>query len=544
MSQPTPLMERLRQVREDYSWFNASQRRAHLRETIENQISPPRRHSRYEILGELNRENYQAIRRVCRGDLFLIIRAVRNGEDEDVVRDLLEALARHPTSYSRRQLRNWITERLENITDGAVRGCLCCSKAELESDLQSNSNGEHFCGYCVDNDDRVVTTTDGDEPALRSDCYAAADTRYEAVNDEPSIFVRSTRWLRDHNFIQTDNFGWVSSSAYTEMEEQGDFDSDSSCDDDDSEPNPPSSPTSNEIICYHNSRAYLGHLPGFYDNAEPRLLMGMELEIEVDNDDDCNEKARDVRFQLNGIDQYVKGVYCWTERDGSLERGFEVVTGYCGLDVHEEHLLNLKSTPGMRSHDTSTCGLHVHLDRSNITALHATKLVQFINNPSNSPFILAVARRRSDSYGKLTDKSDVAASVVAQRRSMWSRPHAEHYRNPDTINAVCGSRYEAVNFETEGNKTIEFRLFRGTLYVPTIMATLEFSRITYLFTRDTPLPLLNVEQFITYIQRPEHRLETRYLRQYLFKRGWTKIVCHANECAVPLAHQLERRFAA
>jgi hypothetical protein len=535
MPELTRLQETHAEYRQ-YSWADFPHRKAVIHGVIEDQLSFQGSNRYGELLSE-----WHTLRGI-RQQMCAVTIELRNGETDNA-RDLLQEIdASVPRNYRvARQMRRWISERLGNANDD-IAGCHCCFTAGLQDDMRSNAGGEWFCEACIDGNEEVIITRDTGEPHMRDDCYSVYESRYEAVNNEPAFWVANRRWLERNNYINTDEYGWVSDEAYSELREEGDISNPDDYDED-SERDPAANPSSNEIICYHHSRHYVGHLPGFYDSAEPRLLMGLELEVEVDTDDDCNEMAYSVRQQLNGIDRYTPGVYCWTERDGSLEHGFEVVTGFGGLDVHEEHLQRLTRTSGLRSHDTNSCGLHVHLDRSNITALHAAKLVSFINDPTNGVFIQTIARRRNNSYGKITDKSGVVQNIVARRRDMRFGSKAEDYRRMEVVNAACGDRYEAVNFETDNYKTVEFRLFRGTLYVPTIMATLEFTRITYLFTRDLPLHQLKVEQFLQYIQRPEHRLETRYLRQYLLKRGYA-VTCHANECAVPLAHQLERRFAA
>lgn len=550
---PTDLRVVMRDSR-IYQWYTAENPRFRINSAVNDNLQlgqPGWRMSQY--FSRAHCRHYKGLKALMT-DMAALIRGTHNGTlDGDALSKAINNVNRHFESRhsgdlfdTEHGLRIWAANRVRRGTDGVVGSCACCGTLDVTYNLETNDSDDEFCVDCIDNDERLVRAYDNDQPYFRNDLNPVYTTRRRALENDPEFYIFSRDWLRRFNYDYTEQYGWVSQEAYEDLCNEGDLNDE----DDESESNDDSDsygrdPTANRIVCYHTSRAYVGHLPGFYDNDTTRLLMGIELEIEVDDDMNCDEAAYDIRAQLNGVRNYEPGVYCWTERDGSLNHGFEVVTGYGGLDVHEEHLLQLTDTSGMRSHDTTTCGLHVHLDRSNITALHAVKLVQFIHDRKHAAFMHAFARRKNSSYGKFANKDDAASCIVSRRRDSFSRPHPRYYREKSIINAVSTDRYEAVNFDTDDYKTLEFRLYRGTLYVPTIMATLEFTRMTYLFTMDTPIHSLNMDAFLNYINRPEHKLETRYLRQWLFKHGWAaRVTYHANECAIPLAHQLERRFAA
>ena len=103
---------------------------------------------------------------------------------------------------------------------------------------------------------------------------------------------------------------------------------------------------------------------------------------------------------------------------------------------------------GCKSHDTTTCGLHVHVSRSFFTMSETVKLGLFVY--FNKSRLETFARRTETSYAKFKPvlRSDLKAAGHSDRR------------------------YEAINFENA--RTIEFRLFKGTLNFETFMATLEF----------------------------------------------------------------------
>ena len=59
----------------------------------------------------------------------------------------------------------------------------------------------------------------------------------------------------------------------------------------------------------------------------------------------------------------------YIKHDGSINEGFEIVSHPMTLDYHENHMNWLEVFEkaiemGYRSHNTSTCGLHIHVSRS------------------------------------------------------------------------------------------------------------------------------------------------------------------------------------
>jgi hypothetical protein len=267
------------------------------------------------------------------------------------------------------------------------------------------------------------------------------------------------------------------------------------------------------IGSYHSSKRNLGHIPSSYDLRSPRVLLGLELEIEVD--DNYNKDTR-AKVLLDGMSDYkdedgIRHTYCLMEEDGSLDNGFEMVTAYTGLDVHKAQLQYFKNrTAGLTSHDTSTCGLHVHVCKSSMTTLHAAKMVLFINDPENIGLVKAIARRSNASYSKIKNKKD---------DKHWLRDSVHSSKDKDEqIRRMNSDRYEALNFKND--RTIEFRLFKGTLKYETLIACLEFSFACWHFTASASTSELTTSKFLAFICMPEHRKDTRFLRLYLKEKGY------------------------
>ncbi len=290
---------------------------------------------------------------------------------------------------------------------------------------------------------------------------------------------------------------------------------------------------------YHSSRHVVGKIPSkVYDKRKLPLRMGLELEVEAKGSHHPETIAQEwlKKFGVIEIDGR-KHRYCATEHDGSLTNGFECVTGYTGLDVHAVALLPLKDKPfadSLRSHETTTCGLHVHIDRVNMTPLHAFKLNLFINSSKNAKLVHAVARRYNhDRYAAIANKERDAAimgeyvrmvrrdngitgTANLRERREFSQLMKSRYR--EIIGSANGSRYQAVNFANRN--TVEFRLFRGTLRYETIMACLEFTRAAWLFSYQLSKNEMTTEAFLKFICDPANRPDTKFLREYLTLKGF------------------------
>ena len=275
-----------------------------------------------------------------------------------------------------------------------------------------------------------------------------------------------------------------------------------------------SDPEYENIGEYHSSKHRLGHIPSSYDMRSPRVLLGMELEMEVGDDWDKDSRAGLI---LDNIGDYkdedgLKHTYCLMEQDGSLDNGFEMVTGYTGLDVHKNQLQYFKQkTKGMKSHDTSTCGLHVHVCKSSMTTLHGAKLVLFINDPANLALVKSIARRDASGYAKMQNKKEDKHWL---KDSVHSSKHKE-----DQLRRLNSDRYEALNFRND--KTVEFRLFKGTLKYETMVSCLEFAFACWHFTAQASTSELTTAKFLEFICLPENRKDTRFLRAYLKDKGYS-----------------------
>lgn len=200
-------------------------------------------------------------------------------------------------------------------------------------------------------------------------------------------------------------------------------------------------------------------------------FFGVELEVESVSGD-ISDQARCVRDQLGDSFAIVK-------RDGSLSNGFEIVTRPASLAIQLEKWPSLFANvpKGLRSFNTTTCGLHVHCSREPLTELTIAKIVCFTNAAHNRRFMSTIAGRES---------------------ANWAAYHAKKLGEANKRNP---SRYEAVNLQN--NETIEFRIFKGTLRQASVFKAIEFCDALIAFCSPASRSLRDAfsrVSFIEYVQ--------------------------------------------
>ena len=215
--------------------------------------------------------------------------------------------------------------------------------------------------------------------------------------------------------------------------------------------------------------------PVFY--GESQRYFGIELEIDGAGKDSNN--AREI-LDIGNED----GEHIYIKSDGSLDDGMEIVSHPMTLDYHKNYcwaeIMKKAVSLGYRSHQTSTCGLHIHVNRI--------------------------------CFGENREEQDEVISRV-----LYFVEHHGYENSPKAImdKAKKGNfgRYAAVNLCNYS--TIEFRLFRGTLKLNTFIATLqlvnEICNVAVSMS-DESLQKLSWSEFVSSIKDTE-------LIQYLKERN-------------------------
>ena len=190
--------------------------------------------------------------------------------------------------------------------------------------------------------------------------------------------------------------------------------------------------------------------------------LGVELEVDKGGEsDDTADKVKDIM----GHD------FIYQERDGSIRDGFENITQPATLEYHESKedayraMFRYLVKKGYRSHNTSTCGLHVHFNRS------------FFNGNEDKYIerLLCIVDKFWDNLTKFSRRT--SANI-----DRWAK---KYNKEPTEILAEMHGhyidRYYAVNLSNDD--TIEFRLFRGTLNPNSFFATLELVNAIVCYSR-------------------------------------------------------------
>lgn len=189
-------------------------------------------------------------------------------------------------------------------------------------------------------------------------------------------------------------------------------------------------------------------------------FFGVELEIDEGGENRKNAAAL-LDIANSGSREHI---YC--KHDGSLGDGFEIVTHPMTLAYHLsempwEDVLHEAVRMDYTSHQAGTCGLHVHVNR---TAFGDTEDEQ----DAVIARILYFFEKHWEELLKFSRRTQHQLDQWASRYGFKEQPqdiltHAKEGRH--------AGRYTAVNLTNL--ETVEFRMFRGTLKLNTLYATLQ-----------------------------------------------------------------------
>lgn len=228
------------------------------------------------------------------------------------------------------------------------------------------------------------------------------------------------------------------------------------------------------------------------------LFLGAEIEVDKGGEDDDNAK-----YVIDNLEN------CYVVHDGSLRDGFEIVTHPATLDYHKQmnyiEVFKELVNRDYKSHDTTTCGLHIHFNRDYLSTnktiqdLCITKILFLLEKYSDN--VERIARRSSNKYSNKIKREKEDDSLL------------------DLLyKAKCGGVYNSAKYNSVNllhGKTVELRMFKGTLKYETYMATLEF--VKNLVDISKQIPLEDIQQ-VTFEEIIDIN-PTEYLIEYLRKRG-------------------------
>lgn len=238
-------------------------------------------------------------------------------------------------------------------------------------------------------------------------------------------------------------------------------------------------------------------------NENESIPLGFELEAEGNK-----STAREVKDSLYNKFTGVKN-FLFFEYDSSLDDGYETKTLPCTMPFlyankdNIKEMLDIMKGYGMRSHNTSTCGLHVHRDRESLKTPNRT-IDEVIDNiiiviEVYKKQIFKIARRGNEHYCRYCTADENEQNITSNK-----------------IKKLKGSegRYSALNLEN--SDTIEFRMFKGTLKFESLMAAIELTDAIIDVCRFEDLENITWDMIIN--RKPHYNYEYRYLKEYAKER--------------------------
>ena len=346
-------------------------------------------------------------------------------------------------------------------------GCGC----ELTSDCVHYFEGECFCSECLD-DATVV-------------CNHCGERIWIDDNDGTDSFPLCQRCY-DNHYTTCEDCGRV--IHYDDANYLDEDDDRAYCDD----------------CCHNRQNSTIKEYnykpePIFYGEGE--RYFGVELEIDKGGKDDDN--AESLLCVANDDDEHI-----YIKSDGSLNDGMEIVThpmtlGYHRSDMPWEQICSKAIQLRYQSHKTTTCGLHIHVNRSTFGNSREAQ------DECISRVLYFVEHHWAELL-KFSRRSEYAMNKWAARYGYKHNPK----EILDSAKKGCNGRYACVNI-TNWN-TIEFRMFRGTLKVNTIIATLELvNKICDLaaYLTDEEIAGISWTSFVKSLDEDDHAELITYLKE-------------------------------
>ena len=194
-----------------------------------------------------------------------------------------------------------------------------------------------------------------------------------------------------------------------------------------------------------------------------------------------------------------------------------MITQPATLNFHKAMMNNYKTAfdtlirNGFRSHNTSTCGLHIHFNRSyfgeNGSIEQEMAIIRLLYLTEKMWDNLSKFARRNLENCRWAKKYNQDAQDIVKNIK-------EHSFNNEII---AGDRYMGVNLTNK--KTIEFRIFKGTLKLNTYIASLQLVDLLVNLAKDDSISITDLQNY-TFEKIIEIAIDKNYseMIQYLQER--------------------------
>ena len=236
----------------------------------------------------------------------------------------------------------------------------------------------------------------------------------------------------------------------------------------------------------------LPHQKSIPENSQ--IYYGVELEVEK-----RNRCPYDIPYYIT--DNVLSG-FAQCKSDGSLDSGFEITTAPATFEYHkktwEKFFNDEKCMTNLKGWNTDTAGLHIHISRKALRPSEIGKILVFINEDTNTPFIKQIAGRTSDQWAKRSKKKI-----------------QDCYRSSE--------KYEAINMSHP--HTIELRIFKSNISKHGFYRVLEFTDALVQFCKNYTGLLglsLHYKTFLRFMDDEIIKSQYPNLTAWLIRKGYLK----------------------
>lgn len=239
---------------------------------------------------------------------------------------------------------------------------------------------------------------------------------------------------------------------------------------------------------------------GYKKHGKGEVFYGIELE--TDNYNEIRKAIRGLTSLSNGEEDY------FMMKDGSLDNGIEItfnprsLPSWHGYKNKLVDIIDVVLENGGRSFEASTCGLHVHRSKTDLSEIDILKIITFLVRFKNENCKIA---QRCSNYASFYYTEDVGGGGNLKFI----------YKDKNMLNY---EKYVVLNLQH--SDSIEFRLFKGTLKIDIIYSYLEFCDAVVSFVKTCSLVfLINGDpqrvwkKFANYVCANKYKTLKEYLKR-------------------------------
>ena len=272
-------------------------------------------------------------------------------------------------------------------------------------------------------------------------------------------------------------------------------------------------------------------------NNVPLLHFGHETETDHHRNEESYPIHRDrtIASVINCIGKGSTGRedLFYTKEDGTCE--LEIVShpmswnywNRYGKEIYQTLFLKLREN-NLSGYSAPDSGHHIHVSRNALKSTDIVKIMSFVYNPDNYDFILDISQREES---KLRDYANpVMGEDAWENLSKIAKGYfLDEYgdRTPVYVSNYL-NRMTAINLQRHdgytATKTIEFRIFRGTLNFQSFSKNFEFVRSLVHWAKETSLDVAKngegLKSYLSFVKK--NRNDCENLCFFLGRRGYGK----------------------